>query len=548
MKNFKRFGFVAILITVFTVTVSFKSDFFEVAKQIEIYTSVFKELNKYYIDEINPSQLTTNAINETLKNLDPYTRYIDEQGIEDVMIKRRGSYGGIGARSSFLDKELFVREVYEGTPAQKAGLKAGDEIIKIDDVWVKDYEGKAINSLLKGLPDTKVKVKVNRNNKKIDIDITRNNIEIDPVPFHEMIDDEVGYIAFIKFNQKASKRVKEAYDELIDDGMKKLIIDVRGNPGGLLNEVVKIVNYFVPKDQIVVTTKSKVKKWNTTYKTRKDPIDLEIPIVVLVNGRSASASEILSGALQDLDRAVVVGERSFGKGLVQRYRKLPYGTQMKLTISKYYTPSGRCIQELDYTNRDPKTGKVPKFDPKNRNMFKTLNGRKVYDGGGVEPDITIEKPEKTVATKALFKSDAIFKFATSYQYNHQTIAGPKDFTLNKTIFDDFISFIKTNKTSFKTKAEKSFEEAFKEAEEDNYTTDIQTGYNQLLEEIKIKKTAELTINKEEIITHISDEIIKQYYFKKGMYQNKFTHDKVIKKAAELLNNQKKYIKILEVSS
>ena len=545
MKIIKRFGIVLVLITILSVTVSFKSDFFEVAKQIEIYTAVFKELNMYYIDEINPSQLTSDAINESLKNLDPYTRYFDEQGVEDAMIKRRGSYGGIGASSSFINKKLFIREVYEGTPAQNSGLKAGDQIIKIDDVWVKDYEGKAINTLLKGLPDTKVKVKLNRNGKNIDIEITRNNIEIDPVPFHQMIDDEVGYMAFIKFNRKASKRVKEAYDDLKDQGMKKLIIDVRGNPGGLLNEVVKIVNYFVPKDQVVVTTKSKVKKWNSTYKTRKDPIDLEMPLVILVNGRSASASEILSGALQDLDRAVVIGERSFGKGLVQRYRKLPYGTQMKLTISKYYTPSGRCIQELDYSNRDLKTGKVPKFDPKNRNMFKTLNGRKVYDGGGVEPDIKIEKPEKTVATKALLKSDAIFKFATSYQYTHKTIASIKNFKLNETDFDDFINYIKTNKTSFKTKSEKSFEEAFKEAEDDNYTDDIQSGYNQLLNEIKIKKISELTINKSEILENISDEILKQYYYKKGMYQNKFTHDKVIQKAAELLNNKNKYYKILK---
>ena len=545
MKNFKRISIITVLITILTVTVSFKSDFFEVAKQIEIYTAVFKELNMYYIDDINPAQLTTKDINESLKNLDPYTRYFDEQGVEDAMINRRGSYGGIGASSSFINKELFVREVYEGTPAQKAGLKAGDQIIKIDDVWVKDFEGKAINSLLKGLPDTKVNIKLIRNSKKIDLEITRNNIEIDPVPFHEMIDDEVGYMAFIKFNKKASKRVKEAYDDLKDAGMKKLIIDVRGNPGGLLNEVVKIVNYFVPKDQVVVTTKSKVKKWNSTYKTKAEPLDLETPIVVLVNGRSASASEILSGSLQDLDRAVVIGERSFGKGLVQRYRRLPYGTQMKLTISKYYTPSGRCIQELDYSNRDLKTGKVPKFDPKNRNMFKTLHGRKVYDGGGVEPDIKIERPKKTTATKALFRSDAIFKFATNYQYKHQTIASAKDFMLDESVFNDFISFIKTNKTSFKTKAEKAFVDAFKTAEKEAYNTSIQTGYSLLLSEIMDKKIEELSINKEEISEHITDEILKQFYFKKGMYQNKFTHDKVIKTAKELLKDDKKYKKILK---
>ena len=545
MKRIKRLSIVILLVTVLTISVSYTSNFFEIAKQIEIYTSVFKELNMYYIDDINPAQLTTDAINTSLKNLDPYTHYFDEQGVEDVMIRRRGSYGGIGASSSFINKELFIREVYEGTPAQKSGLKAGDQIIKIDDVWVKDFDGKAINSLLKGLPDTKVKVKVIRNKEKLDIEITRNNIEIDPVPFHQMIDDEVGYMAFIKFNAKASKRVKEAYDDLKDQGMKKLIIDVRGNPGGLLNEVVKIVNYFVPKDQIVVTTKSKVKKWNRAYKTRAEPLDLETPIVVLVNGRSASASEILSGSLQDLDRAVVIGERSFGKGLVQRYRKLPYGTQMKLTISKYYTPSGRCIQELDYTHKDHKTGFVPKFDPKKRNMFKTKNGRKVYDGGGVEPDIKIEKPAKTIATKALFRSNAIFKFATQYQYNHPDIGNASDFTLSETDFNNFINFIKTEKTSFKTKAEKEFEKAFKQATKEEYNTDIQTGYNQLLEEIKTKKISELLVNKEEILTHLTDEIVKQFYYKKGMYQNKFKHDKVIQKAATLLKNEKKYAKILK---
>ena len=545
MNKFKRFGIVSLLIAIFTITVAFKSDFFEVAKQIEIYTAVFKELNMHYIDEINPSQLTSEAINQSLKKLDPYTRYYDEQGVEDVMIKRRGSYGGIGSKSSFYNKELFITEVYEGSPAQLAGLKAGDQILKIDDVWVKDFEGKSITSLLKGLPDTKVAVKINRNGKDIDIDITRNNIEIDPVPFHQMIDDEVGYMAFIKFNKKASARVKEAYDELKEDGMKKLIIDVRGNPGGLLNEVVKIVNYFVPKNQIIVTTKSKVKKWNSIYKTKKDPIDLEIPIVVLINGRSASASEILSGALQDFDRAVVIGERSFGKGLVQRYRKLPYGTQMKLTISKYYTPSGRCIQELDYTNRDIKTGIVPKFDAKNRNMFKTLNGRKVYDGGGVEPDIKLEKPERTIATKALLRSNAFFKFATDYQYKHETIASATDFSLTDADFNNFIEFIKNNETSFKTKTEKSFEEAFEQAKKDEYNEDIQNGYNQLLSEIKSKKIAELQVNKNEILNRISDEIVTQFYYKKGMYQNKFAQDKVIKQATDLLNNTKKYNKILK---
>ncbi len=545
MKTIKRYAIITVLLVVISITVSFKSDFFEVAKQIEIYTSAFKELNMYYIDEINPAQLTSDSLNKMLKGLDPYTNYYDEQAVEDAKIRSRGSYGGIGASSSFKDKKLIIREVYQDTPASESGLQAGDEIIKIDDVIVKDFEGKAIHSLMKGLPDTKVSLTIKRNDKILVKEITRATIEIDPVPFHKMIDSEVGYMAFIKFNKKASKRVKEAYDDLKDQGMKKLIIDVRGNPGGLLNEVVKIVNYFVEKDQIVVTTKAKVKKWSGTYKTSNEPIDLEIPLVILINGRSASASEILSGALQDLDRAVVIGERSYGKGLVQRTRRLPYGTQMKLTIAKYYTPSGRCIQELDYTNRDKKTGIVPKFDPKNRNLFKTKNGRKVYDGGGVEPDIKIEKAEKSLATKALFLSDAIFKFSVNYIKKHPNMAKAEAFLLSDTDYSDFIDFITTNKTSFKTKTEKEFEKAFKKAEDEKLAVSLTESYAKLKNDLTTKKIADLEINKTEILDRISDEILKQKYYKKGMYVHKFTHDKVIKKATALLKNIKKYNKILK---
>lgn len=541
----KKYSIITGLILTLLVTVSFKSDFFEVAKQIEIYTTIFKELNMYYIDEVNPSQMTSNAVNNMLKNLDPYTRYYDEQGVEDYKIKARGNYGGIGAKSSFIDKRLYVREVYEDAPAAKSGMKAGDEIVKINDVWVKDYEGKVINNLLRGLPDTNVTIKVKRNGKLINLEVTRATIEIDPVPFHQMIDDEVGYMAFVKFNKKASARVKEAYDDLKDDGMKKLIIDVRGNPGGLLNEVVKIVNYFTPKDQIVVTTKAKVKKWSNTYKTRNEPIDLETPIVILVNNRSASASEILAGSLQDLDRGVVIGERSFGKGLVQRTRRLPYGTQMKLTIAKYYTPSGRCIQELDYTNRDQKTGEVPKFDAKKRNQFLTKNGRKVYDGGGVEPDVKTEKPKRTLATKALFASDAIFKYATKYQYDKGTIATPDKFELDSNIFNDFVSFLKTEKTSFKTKTEKEFEKAFEKAEKEEVNNVIKTNYQNLLNDLENQKIKDLKVNEKEIVSKINDEVLKQFYYKKGMYQNKFVFDETIKEATKILHNPKKYNQILK---
>ncbi|HFS67777.1 MAG TPA: S41 family peptidase [Flavobacteriia bacterium] len=541
----KKYFWISFIVIAISLTFSFKSDFFEVAKQLEIYNSVFKELNMYYIDEINPAETTTNSINKMLKELDPYTHYFDEQTAEDAKIKSRGSYGGIGASSSFKNKNLIIREVYEDTPASKVGLKAGDEIIKIDNLLVKDFKGEAINSLLKGLPNTSINISILRNGKKLSKQITRETIEIDPVPFHKMIDDQVGYMAFVKFNKKASKRVKEAYEDLKDEGMTKLIIDVRGNPGGLLNEVVKIVNYFVPKDQIVVTTKAKVKKWSATYKTTKEPIDLEIPIIVLIDGKSASASEILSGSLQDLDRGVVMGERSFGKGLVQRYRKLPYGTQMKLTIAKYYTPSGRCIQELDYANRDEKTGIVPKFDKNNRNLFRTLNGRKVYDGGGVEPDIKIERPEKTIATKALFKSDAIFNFAKSYIENQAELENPKDFTFSDSDYLQFLEYLKQKDTTFITETESEFNKAFKKAKENHFDASINQNYLALMQNIKTAKIKDLEINKEAIKEYLSDEILKQRFYKKGMYINKFTHDPVIKNATRLLHNDNKYSKILK---
>ncbi len=541
----KRITWFGIIILLISVTFSFKSDYFEVAKQLEIYNSVFKELNKYYIDDINPAETTSKNINFMLKGLDPYTHYFDEQTAEDYKIKARGSYGGIGASSSFKNEKLIIREVYENTPAAKADLRAGDEIIKIDNLLVKNFEGKAIHSLLKGLPNTTVNLTIKRDNQELQKNITRETIEIDPVPFHQMIDDEVGYMAFIKFNKKASKRVLEAYEDLKDEGMKKLIIDVRGNPGGLLNEVIKIVNYFVPKDQVVVTTKAKIKKWSNIYKTQNEPIDLEIPIVVLINGRSASASEILSGSLQDLDRGVVMGERSYGKGLVQRTRRLPYGTQMKLTIAKYYTPSGRCIQELDYTNRDKETGIVPKFDINNRNLFKTKNGRKVYDGGGVEPDIKMDRPQKTIATKALFKSDAIFNFALDYIRKHPSIPQPKDFTLTNQDYQNFELFLKERDTTFKTEAERAFVKAYQKAEKDEFTSAIKNNYQLIMQDFKTAKIQKIKSNQAEILEHLSDEILKQKYFKKGMYINKFTHDPLVKNATELLHDPKKYTKILK---
>jgi len=527
------------------ISASFQSDFFEVAKQIDIYTTLFKELNMYYVDEINPGKVSSKAINHMLRNLDPYTQFYDEQGVEKARITSTGEYGGIGTLTRFKNKTLTIREVLKNSAAEVAGLKPGDKILKIDDILVKDYEDDGVSTLLNGLPQTKVNLKIERQNKELDIVVTRKKVDVNPVPYYTMLDEEVGYISFTRFNEKAGSEVKKAILALKEDGMKKVILDVRSNPGGLLIEAVKISNYFLPKNKVIVTTKAKIKKWSDTYKTTQNPLDLEIPIAILINNRSASASEILAGSLQDYDRGVIIGERSFGKGLVQRYRPLSYGTQMKLTISKYYTPSGRCIQELDYTNRDDK-GNIPKFSDAGREKYTTEKGRVVFGSGGIQPDVDIEKPKTTKTTETLFTSDAFFNFATQYFYANETIADPDKFKLGSSDFNDFITFVSNNHPDFETKTEAYFKDALKNAKTENLDRKLTKNYENLLNDIQEEKINELRKNKEEILQKITSEIVKRYYYSEGVYKQKAAFDTAILKAQEVLNNSAEYAKILEL--
>ena len=542
MKKLKRAVVIGSLVLISTFLFAFKSDFFEVAKQMEIYTTLFKELNLYYIDEINPAELTEKAINEMLEGLDPYTRYYDEQGVEEVKINSSGEYSGIGAESSHYDDKLVITEVYEGYSAEEVGIKVGDQIVKIDDVFVADYDSNQISTLLQGVPDSMVNLIIKRQNETLNFTVKREKIIVDPVPHFQMVSPEIGYIAFNKFNNKASASVKSAFVDLKEKGMNKLILDLRGNPGGLLNEAINITNFFVPKNEVVVSTKAKIKKWSEVYRTKYEPIDLDIPIVVLIDGKSASAAEIVAGSLQDLDRAVILGERSFGKGLVQRYRNLTYGTKLKLTISKYYTPSGRNIQELDYTHREGED--IPKFAAEDRNSFKTKNGRTVYDGGGISPDIEIEKAALTASTKALLRSDAIFNFASDYFYNHPTIASPETFVFDDAQFDRFMSFLQEGKSNFKTKSESEFEAAFELSEKEDLSEGIQSSYKALSRELEQEKFAELNKNRQSIKEVLSDEIINRYYFEKGEYQNHIEFSPFIKEAISVLENEDQYRSIL----
>lgn len=524
------------------VITAFQSDFFEIAKQIDIYTTLFKELNMYYVDEVNPAKLSNKAISSMLESLDPYTRYYDEQGVEDARIAATGEYGGIGVVTRYKNNNLTIRELLKNSPAEKAGIKPGDKILKINDIEVRDFDETGVASLLNGLPNTKVNLQIERQNKKMELSVVREKITVNPVPYYTMLANEVGYISFITFNEKASSEVKKAFLDLKEQGMKKLIIDVRGNPGGLLNEAVSIANFFIPKDKIVVTTKAKIEKWSDTFKTLQAPMDLEIPVAILINNRSASASEILAGSLQDYDRAVIIGERSFGKGLVQRYLPLSYGTQMKITISKYYTPSGRCIQELDYTNTDEK-GNVPKFT-KSTETYKTEKGRTVYGGGGIFPDVEIEKPTTTITTETLLNSDAFFNFATQYFYENPTISEPSKFKLTDADYASFKNYLSKNQAAFETKTETEFNKALETASAENLNGNLSKGYAEIFAAIQSEKMKEMDRNKEEIINNLSEEIIKRYYYAEGVYQQKAIFDKVILKAVEILNNEKEYHKII----
>ena len=525
------------------VGVSFKDDFFEIAKQVEIFTTLFKELNKNYVDETNPGDLMDKAVKGMLASLDPYTVYFNEQDVVKFKINNTGEYTGIGAMITRKDDKIIIKEPYKNFPADKAGLKAGDEVIQIGDVLLSDFKDDA-SQLFRGAKNTKIDVKYIRQGKTNTTQIVLDEVEIKSVPFYGKIDDKTGYIVLARFNQKASFETKQALEQLKKEGAKQIVLDLRGNPGGLLNEAVNICNLFVPKNEIIVTTKSKIEKHNNTYKTSKEPVDTEIPLVILVNGKSASASEIVSGALQDLDRAVVVGSRSFGKGLVQRPVDLTYGTQLKVTISRYYTPSGRCIQALNYSNKD-KNGIATKTEAKNYNAFKTRKGRTVYDGGGIQPDIEMEETKMSPITEALVKNDGIFNYATAYYYKNPNL-GTQIPSFSDADFLDFKQFLKTQKFAFDTETELALKNTLAVAKKEKVDESISAEYQQLLAALQKSEEKLLDKNQKEIQNLIMDEIIKRYQYQEGLYQYYLKNNSEIKKAVNVLNNSVEYKSILKM--
>jgi len=542
LKYFKKRYILPVIASgFFLVGVSFKDNFFEIAKQIEIFTSLFKIVNQNYVDEVNPAEVMDKAIKSMLADLDPYTNFFNEHDVVKFKINNTGEYTGIGAMITRKEDQLIIKEPYKGYPADKAGLKAGDAIIQIGDVLLSDFKEDA-SQLLKGAKNTKIDIKYIRQGKQLTTQLVLDEVEVKAVPFFAKIDDKTGYIVLTAFNNKTTKETKEALEKLKADGAERIILDLRGNPGGLLNEAVNICNLFVEKGEVIVTTKSKNEKYNNVYKTSKEPVDLEIPLAIIVDGKSASASEIVAGALQDLDRAVVIGSRSFGKGLVQRPFDMTYGTQVKVTISRYYTPSGRCIQALDYSKKD-KDGKAIKTDASKYNAFKTKKGRTVYDGGGILPDIELEETKLSSITEVLQKNDGIFNYATNYYFKNPNL-GDKIPTISDADFADFKAFLKKEKFSFDTETELALKNTLEKAKKEKIDGAITAQYDQLMTAIQKSEEALLDKNQKEIKKLILDEIIKRYQYKEGLYQYYTKSNPEIIKATTLLANKAEYSKIL----
>ncbi len=525
------------------VGVSFKNDFFEIAKQIEIFTTLFKEVNSNYVDETNPGDLMDKAIKGMLASLDPYTNYFNEADVVKFKINNTGEYTGIGALISRKEDQLIIKEPYKNFPADKAGLKAGDAIIQIGDVVLKDFKDDA-SQLLKGSKNTKIDIKYIRQGKTLSTQLVLDEVEIKSVPFFGKIDTKTGYIVLTHFTKKASTEVKDALEQLKKEGAERIVLDLRDNPGGLLNEAVNICNLFVPKNETIVTTKSKVEKYNNTYKTTREPVDLSIPLVIIVNGKSASASEIVAGALQDLDRAVVLGSRSFGKGLVQRPIDMSFGTQVKVTISRYYTPSGRCIQALDYTRKD-KNGVATRTEEKNYNAFKTRKGRTVYDGGGIQPDIELAETQVSAVANAVLRNEAIFDYATTYYYKNPNLGNTIP-TITDADYTDFKQFLKTKKFNLDTETELNLKKTLAAAKKEKIDESITAEYQQLLNAIQKSEWNALDKNQKEIKNLLLDEIIKRYQYLEGLYQYYIKSNPEIKKAVSVLSTSAEYNSILKL--
>jgi carboxyl-terminal processing protease len=522
------------------------TNYFEISKNLDIFASVYREVNTNYVDEVDAGKIMKKGIDEMLNSLDPYTNFFSESEVEDFRFQITGTYGGIGAQIGNKGDYVVVTDPYENCPAQKEDVRAGDIILEIDGKSTKGKNTSDISKLLKGQAGTKLKMIIKRENEgELTKTLTREEIHINNVPYFGMVNEHTGYIRLATFTNDAGKEVKDALVELKkNQQLKSVILDVRGNPGGLLNEAVNIVNVFTPQNQEVVSTKGKIKDKNFIYKTLNNPVDIEIPLVVLTNRSSASASEIVSGSIQDLDRGVVIGLKTFGKGLVQKTFPLNYNTQVKITIAKYYTPSGRCIQALDYSHRneDGSVGAVPDSLKKE---FKTKNGRKVFDGGGVDPEIIVTHHTNSKLAESLISKQLIFDFATTYRLKHPKIASAKEFHVSESDFEEFKKFISGKEYDYMTASEKALDDFKRKAEDEKYFAAVKDQFESLKHNLQHDKDADLEKNKGEIMQLLDKEITVRYYFQKARYEASFNSDEDIQEALKLFADMNRYQNLLK---
>jgi carboxyl-terminal processing protease len=552
MKKFKLFSdlrsyvFIGTIFLFSFVFISFNdTDDFELAKNLDIYQSLIRELRLYYVDEIHSDKIIKTSIDKMLASLDPYTVYYPESKIEDFKFMTTGKYGGVGALIRKDTAGIVIEEVYKDYPAYKAGIRPGDIIKMVENIAVNSANTTEISDLLKGVPNTSVNVKVYRpyTNETKNISIQRQLIKVKNVPYYGMINPETGYIKLTDFTQTAYEEVKKALLSLKEQKAKYIVFDLRGNPGGLLNEAVDIVSLFVEKGTPVVSMKGKMTRWNQSMSTKKSPVDKDIPLIVLINRNSASASEIVSGALQDLDRAVIIGERSFGKGLVQTTRDLSYNTKLKITTAKYYIPSGRCIQALDYSHRNP-DGSVGHVPDSLISEFKTKNGRTVYDGGGILPDIINKTEYMNPLAQFLTQNNIIFDYANRFYFEHDSISPLNEFILSDDEYNKFMDYLIGRNIKYKSGTDKKLQELIKTAKSEKYYDKISDEINQLQQKLKHDVRDDLIYFKDDIKRILTYEIIKRYYFRSGLYEYDSKHNSDVLKSLTLFKNIQRYNEIL----
>lgn len=545
-KTYKIMLVVAIAVVAMATVTDEDNKYFEISKNIEIYANLYKEINTQYVDETDPAGLMRIGIDAMLASLDPYTNYISEAEIEGYRIATTGKYGGVGASIQKHGDLTVISDISEGLSAAKAGLKVGDIVKKIDGKSAAGKNTEEISEILKGSPGTKVALTVDRpqadgSTKEITLQIDRENVVIPNVPYSGMINDEIGYITLTTFTQEAGTNVANALKELKKNNpnLKSVIFDLRGNGGGLLNEAVNVSNVFIKNNELVVTTRGKVKEWDRNFKTNNEPVDLNIPLVVLTDKGSASASEIVSGVIQDLDRGVVLGQKSYGKGLVQNTLDVGYNSRVKVTIAKYYIPSGRCIQAVSYKNGEPI--EIPDSE---KAKFKTRNGREVLDGGGIYPDVKVPKEAMANVTKSLFKNNLIFDYATLYAIKNATIKGAKEYKMTDAEYEDFVKFIISKNLSYETDSEKALQDLEKKAKEENYFTAIEAELKAMHQKFEQDKTQDIYKYKTQIKDLLEREIVARYYFEKGKIELGLQNDAEIKEAVRVLNDAALYKKLL----